>query len=142
MPRHPGYATDPFGKRVLEGIEANSKPLTDEETRRARRAYYANVSYFDSKIGALVQTIEEMGQMDNTIIIVTADHGDMLGEKGLWYKMNFFEHAARVPLIMAGPGVARAIPPMHVLWLICCPPWWRSEAEALRCLARLLTVDL
>jgi choline-sulfatase len=55
----------------------------------------------------LVQTVEEMGQLDNTIIIVTADHGDMLGEKGLWYKMNFFEHSARVPLIMAGPGVAQ-----------------------------------
>ena len=54
-----------------------------------------------------MQAVEEMGQLDNTIIIVTADHGDMLGEKGLWYKMNFFEHAARVPLIIAGPGVAR-----------------------------------
>ena len=107
MPHNPDYATDPFGKRILEGIEANSKPLTEEETRRARRAYYANVSYFESKIGALVQAVEEMGQLDNTIIIVTADHGDMLGEKGLWYKMNFFEHAARVPLIVAGLGVAR-----------------------------------
>ena len=43
--------------------------------------------------------------LDNTIVIVTADHGDMLGERGLWYKMNFFEHSARVPLIMAGPGI-------------------------------------
>ena len=103
LPCHPEYATDAFGQRVLEGIEAYSKPLTQEEVRRARRAYYANVSYFDSKIGTLVQTVEEMGQLDNTIIIVTADHGDMLGEKGLWYKMNFFEHSARVPLIMAGP---------------------------------------
>ena len=107
LPCHPEYAADAFGQRVLEGIEAYSKRLTQEEVRRARRAYYANVSYFDSKIGALVQTVEEMGQLDNTIIIVTADHGDMLGEKGLWYKMNFFEHSARVPLIMAGPGVAR-----------------------------------
>lgn len=106
MPVHPEYAQDPFGQRVLEGIEAYSKPLTDHEIRQARRAYYANVSYFDSKIGALVQTVTEMGQLDNTIIIVTADHGDMLGEKGLWYKMNFFEQSARVPLVVAGPGVA------------------------------------
>lgn len=98
---------DAFSKRLLDGIEASYIPLTDEELIRARRAYLANVSYFDSKIGELVQTLEEMGELDNTIVIVTADHGDMLGERGLWYKMNFFEHSARVPLVMAGPGVVQ-----------------------------------
>ncbi|MBE1284406.1 MAG: choline-sulfatase [Rhodobacteraceae bacterium] len=98
---------DPFSRRLMDGIEASSVTLTPEETRRARRAYLANVSYFDSKVGMLVQTLEEIGALDNTIIIVTADHGDMLGERGLWYKMNFFEHSARVPLIMAGPGIAQ-----------------------------------
>ena len=97
MPRHPDYATDAFAQRVLEGIEAYSKLLTEEEVRRARRAYCSNVSYFDSKIDAWVQTVEEMGQLDNTIIIFTADHGDMLDEKGLWYKMDFFEHSALTP---------------------------------------------
>ncbi|WP_170352073.1 choline-sulfatase [Ruegeria atlantica] len=97
---------DPFSRRLMDGIEASYVPLTEEEVRRARRAYLANVSYFDSKIGELVQTLEEIGELDNTIVIVTADHGDMLGERGLWYKMNFFEHSARVPLVMAGPGVA------------------------------------
>ncbi|MES0862639.1 choline-sulfatase [Ruegeria sp. SCPT10] len=96
---------DPFSRRLLDGIEASYVPLTDEEVIRARRAYLANISYFDSKIGELVQTLQEIGELDNTIIIVTADHGDMLGERGLWYKMNFFEHSARVPLVMAGPGV-------------------------------------
>ncbi len=97
---------DPFSRRVMDGIEASYVPLTEEEVRRARRAYLANVSYFDSKIGQIVQTLEEIGELENTIIIVTADHGDMLGERGLWYKMNFFEHSARVPMVMAGPGVA------------------------------------
>jgi len=96
---------DPFARRVMDGIEASYIPLTDEEVRRARRAYLANVSYFDSKIGSLVQTLEETDELENTIIIVTADHGDMLGERGLWFKMNFFEHSARIPLIMAGPGI-------------------------------------
>ena len=45
--------------------------------------------------------------LDNTIIIVTADHGDYLGERSLWYKMGFFEHSARIPLILAGPGVTK-----------------------------------
>jgi len=89
----------------MDGIEASTVPLTDEEVIRARRAYFANVSYFDSKIGLLVQTLEEAGELENTIVIVTADHGDMLGERGLWYKMNFFEHSARIPLVMAGPGI-------------------------------------
>lgn len=97
---------DPFSRRLMDGIEASYVPLTDEEVRRARRAYLANVSYFDSKIGELVKTLDDIGELDNTIVIVTADHGDMLGERGLWYKMNFFEHSARVPLVMAGPGIA------------------------------------
>jgi len=97
---------DPFSRRVMDGIEASTVALTDEEVKRARRAYLANVSYFDSKVGEVVKTLEEIGELDNTIVMVTADHGDMLGERGLWYKMNFFEHSARVPLIMAGPGVA------------------------------------
>lgn len=100
---------DAFSRRVMDGIEASYIPLTDEEVRRARRAYLANVSYFDNKIGELVQTLEETGEIENTIIIVTADHGDMLGERGLWYKMNFFENSARVPLVVAGPGIANGI---------------------------------
>ncbi|KIC09092.1 choline-sulfatase [Leisingera sp. ANG-M1] len=96
---------DPFSRRVMDGIEASHVPLSEEEVRRARRAYLANVSYFDSKVGAMVKALEDTGELDNTIVVVTADHGDMLGERGLWYKMNFFEHSARVPLIMAGPGV-------------------------------------
>ncbi|MEO0771740.1 MAG: choline-sulfatase [Pseudomonadota bacterium] len=98
---------DPFSRRVMDGIEASYVPLTDEEVRRARRAYLANVSYFDSKVGAMVKALEDIGELDNTIVIVTADHGDMLGERGLWYKMNFFEHSARVPMVMAGPDVAQ-----------------------------------
>ncbi len=102
---------DPFSRRVMDGIEASFVPLSAEEVRRARRAYLANVSYFDSKIGEILRTLEETGDLANTIVIVTADHGDMLGERGLWYKMNFFEHSARVPLVMAGPGVAQGSAP-------------------------------
>ena len=102
---------DPFSRRLMDGIEASHVPLTEDEVRRARRAYLANVSYFDSKVGEIVRTLEEAGEIDNTVVIVTADHGDMLGERGLWYKMNFFEHSARVPLVMAGPGVVHGTAP-------------------------------
>ena len=98
---------DPHTARLMKGIEADRVAVTEDQIRNARHAYYANTSYFDSKVGVIVQALEESGQLDNTLVIVTADHGDMLGERGLWYKMAMFEHSARVPLIMAGPGVAQ-----------------------------------
>ena len=101
-----GKDQDGFSRRLMAGIEADKAAVTEDEVRNARHAYYANTSYFDSKVGAIVQALEETGLMENTVVVVTADHGDMLGERGLWYKMNFFEHSARVPLVMAGPGVA------------------------------------
>ena len=96
---------DPFSRRVADGVEATTQPMNREELIRARRAYLANTSYFDDMVGKLVATVEEMGETDNTIFIVTSDHGDMLGERGMWFKMSFLEHSARIPLIMAGPGV-------------------------------------
>jgi len=102
---------DRFSRRVMDGIEASYVPLTEQEICRARRAYLANVSYFDSKLGAILRALREIGELDNTLVVVTADHGDMLGERGLWYKMTFFEPSARVPLIMTGPGIARGTAP-------------------------------
>ncbi len=98
---------DAHSRRIQDGIGADAVDVTDEDIRRSRRAYLANVSYIDDKVGQLLRTLNEIGEMDNTIVIFTSDHGDMLGERGLWYKMTFFEHSARVPLIMAGPGIAR-----------------------------------
>ena len=102
---------DPFSIRLKDGIEASAHSPTEAEIRNARHAYYANTSYIDAKVGELVAALGEAGFGDDTVVIFTADHGDMLGERGLWYKMNFFEHSVRVPLIMAGAGVeARSIP--------------------------------
>ncbi|MEO1722703.1 MAG: choline-sulfatase [Pseudomonadota bacterium] len=100
-------ATDPHSLRIMRGIEADVNAPTEAQIRNARHAYFANISYFDAKVGAVVQALEESDQLDDTVIIVTADHGDMLGDRGLWYKMTFFEHSARVPLIMAGPEIAQ-----------------------------------
>ncbi len=102
-------AQDPLSRRVMDGIEASTVAVTDDEIKNARRGYYANTSYFDSKIGELLQALGEAEVLDNTVVIVTADHGDMLGERGLWYKMNFFEHSARVPFVVAGPGVTHGV---------------------------------
>ncbi len=102
-----GLADDPCSRRLAKGIGAEAEAVSEEHIRLARHAYYANTSYFDSQVGKIVQTLREADLLDSTIVMVTADHGDMLGERGLWYKMNHFEHSARVPLIIHGPGIER-----------------------------------
>ncbi len=99
-------SADPHTLRIRHGIQADTIGYTDDQCRNARHAYYANTSYFDSLLGHMIQALEETGQLDDTIVIATSDHGDMLGDRGLWFKMSFFERSLRVPLIMAGPGVA------------------------------------
>ena len=97
---------DPHTRRIRRGIEADTVGYSPEECRNARRGYYANTSYFDSWVGRLVQVLEETGRADSTVVVVTSDHGDMLGDRGMFFKFSFFERSVRVPLIMAGPGVA------------------------------------
>ncbi|NNC79833.1 MAG: choline-sulfatase [Acidimicrobiales bacterium] len=102
---------DAHSRRVRTGIQADTVGFTEAQTRNARHGYYANTSYVDHWLGQLMQTLEESGLSDNTIVMFTSDHGDNLGDRGLWYKMTFHERSARVPLVMAGPGVAnRTIP--------------------------------
>ena len=67
--------------------------------------YKRQISYLDEKVGELVDTLTRTRMLDDTLILFCSDHGDMLGERGLWFKMNFFEGSARVPLMIAGPGV-------------------------------------
>ena len=78
--------------------------VTDEHRRNARHAYFGMISYIDPKVAALREALERSGMADNTIIILTADHGEMMGERGMWFKQHFFEWAARVPLIMHAPA--------------------------------------
>ncbi len=75
-----------------------------DKIRDARRAYFGACSYIDSNVGKLLQTLEDTGLADDTLIVFSGDHGDMLGERGLWYKMHWFEMAARVPLLISAPG--------------------------------------
>jgi choline-sulfatase len=94
---------DPHTRRLYGAVDAERFNVTDAHVAAARRAYCANISYLDDKIGELLTTLEGTGLADNTVVVFCADHGDMLGERGLWYKMNFFEGAARVPLSIAFP---------------------------------------
>lgn len=73
--------------------------------RRNRHAYYAVISRMDEKVGQILDALETSGQADNTIVVYVSDHGEMLGEHGLWMKSSLFEDSIGVPLIMAGPGI-------------------------------------
>ena len=107
--------------RMYQLYDRDEIKLSPRQIRDARRAYYAMISYCDDLLGRLLQALEIAGIADDTIVIATSDHGDMLGERGLWYKMNFYERAVRVPLIVAGPGIRRAqriAPPVSQLDLM------------------------
>ena len=95
---------DPHARRLRHVIGLGRETPTAAQIRAARRAYLGAVSYVDDQVGTLVRTLREAQLGANTIVIVLADHGDMLGERGLWYKMNFFEPACRIPLIVSAPG--------------------------------------
>jgi len=96
---------DPHSRRLLEASDANSFDITEDNIRRSRRAYFANISYIDDKIGEVLSALEATEQSEDTIIVFVSDHGDMLGERGLWFKMSFLEGSARVPLMIAAPGL-------------------------------------
>ncbi|MEO0761827.1 MAG: choline-sulfatase [Pseudomonadota bacterium] len=94
---------DPHSRRIFDANDWRSFEIGDEDIRRARRGYFANISYLDEKIGTLLDALEATGQ--EAVILFVSDHGDMLGERGLWFKMSFFEGSARVPLMLAAPGL-------------------------------------
>ncbi|WP_420638358.1 sulfatase [Candidatus Poriferisocius sp.] len=82
------------------------QPFTPEEIQRMRADYAGNVSLIDDQIGGILRTIEERGELNRTVIVFTSDHGEMNGDHGLMYKMNFFDGSVRVPLIVSTPAVA------------------------------------
>ncbi|MCL2896906.1 choline-sulfatase [Brenneria tiliae] len=95
--------SDPHSRRLRKIYQLTDDLLSDEQVRRARHAYYGAVSYVDDQFGAVLATLEETGLAEDTIVLVISDHGEMLGERGLWYKMGFFEGAARIPFIVHAP---------------------------------------
>lgn len=88
---------------VLPGLDGSN---TEEERRRAAAAYYGLVSYLDHNLGRILHALDDSGQVENTLVVYTSDHGDMVGSRGLWGKSLLYTESAGVPLIMAGPGVA------------------------------------
>lgn len=106
VPDIPYDALDPHSQWLHLAHGQDRHTVTPEHVRNARRAYYAMVSYVDSKIGEVLAALERSGLADNSVIVFCADHGEMLGERGMWYKQTFYEPSVRVPLVIRAPGVA------------------------------------
>jgi choline-sulfatase len=92
----------PYMQDFKKHFETES--FSEENTRGLRRGYYGCVTQIDDQIGRVVEALKASGQFDNTVIIYTSDHGEMLGKFGLWWKGVLLEDSVRVPLIIAGPG--------------------------------------
>lgn len=92
-------------KTFIEAFQryGHSDTLTEERIREVRRFYYANVTMIDERIGDILATLERTGRMDDTWVIYTTDHGEMLGDHNMLTKMVFYEGAVRVPLIVRPP---------------------------------------
>jgi len=86
--------------RRFRGLE----DLTEAQTRRARAAYYALITAVDDQIGQVLAELADLGLENDTIVVYLADHGEMAGEHGLWFKSVFFDAATKVPLILRFPG--------------------------------------
>ena len=94
---------DPHARRLFDACDWRNFDITETDIARSRRAYFANISYLDDKIGELLQVLEDTRQ--EAIVVFVSDHGDMLGERGLWFKMSFYEGSARVPMMIAAAGM-------------------------------------
>jgi choline-sulfatase len=104
MPSPAPEPIDPHSRRLRHVCAMDAEPVSETQVRDARRAYFGAISYVDDNLGRLTQALRSSGLSEDTIVILLSDHGEMLGERGLWYKMSFFEGASRVPLIVASPG--------------------------------------
>lgn len=103
-PARPPEELDAHSLRLWKGSAMDEVQVTEDDVRAARHGYYASLSYVDEKIGEVLAALEACGLADDTIILFTSDHGDLLGEHGLFFKMSFYENACRVPLVVHAPG--------------------------------------
>ena len=107
VPHIPYESRDPWSQRYYLTIRQDEFDITPQQLYNARRGYFAMVSHIDELVGGLVEALKSIGEYENTCIFFTSDHGEMLGERGMWYKFNPYEASVRVPLIARGPGFSK-----------------------------------
>lgn len=104
VPAIPAKNLDPYSRWLHIAHGGDLHTVTDDHVRRARRAYFGMMSYIDDKIGRIMDALDAAELTESTLVVFAGDHGEMLGERGMWYKQTFFEWSARVPLFISYPG--------------------------------------
>jgi len=106
LPEVPAFAYeqhDAHSRRIFDANDWRSFTISEQDIRRSRQAYFANISYLDDKIGQILEVLETTEQEAD--ILFVSDHGDMLGERGLWFKMSMFDGSSRVPMMISAPDL-------------------------------------
>jgi choline-sulfatase len=93
--------------QTLANFKNIQVPIPADRVRRARAAYFGLITELDEQIGNILAELDRSGQRDNTLIVYTSDHGEMLGEHGLWLKNCLLDNANRVPMILSGAGLPK-----------------------------------
>ncbi|WP_158968625.1 sulfatase-like hydrolase/transferase [Paraglaciecola sp. L3A3] len=101
LPTHPFNQGDFY---IRDEILENN-PRTPYAVKKAIGEYYAMIEHTDAQIGRVLEALKNSGQLDNTLIVFTADHGLSVGKHGLLGKQNQYDHSIRAPFIMQGPNV-------------------------------------
>jgi choline-sulfatase len=102
-PSLPLEQREPHDRRLWHASAMDEVEITEEDVRAARHGYYANLAYVDEKIGEVLAALDACDLAEDTVVVFLSDHGEFLGEHGLFYKMSFREHPARVPLVVHAP---------------------------------------
>ena len=107
-PHHQAMGLGPMNPKGIRDETLAPFPRTEFAVKTHRREYQAIVSHLDEQIGRVLTTIESQGLRDNTVVILTSDHGLAIGRHGLMGKQSLYEHSIRVPFLIAGPGIPKA----------------------------------
>lgn len=109
VPRFKLQEMDTMSRWLYYAHGGDLHKVNDSHILNARHAYYGMCTYIDDKLGQLLDALEKLGIEDETTIIFTADHGEMLGERGMWFKQTFYEWSTRIPLIIKTPKQKKAV---------------------------------
>lgn len=110
MPKVGAWAEEKYANRT-GSLESNANAtlgnFPEKEIRESRQSYYAAISFVDEQIGRVIEELKKRGELENTLIIFTADHGDMMGDHHIWRKCKPYEGSVNIPMIIRWPKSLR-----------------------------------